>query len=240
MAYQHTAIQILSDNLCHIFHNSEYAIVFDPAEPNVILTALEKKLTQSFYHKNEVPLLHNTKPRKLLYTFVTHHHIDHSGGNELLVSHCEVVVHTLSNFLPHTQFLANSYNIKEMGLMIDVLQTPCHTQDSVCFYIDKKYLLTGDTIFHLGVGKFFEGTGKQMCDGIKQLKLNVCPDVLVLYGHDYRSTNFRFAMMKMKLSEELKAKMFLTFGEECMYNPFFQCKDNVEMERLRAEKNNFK
>lgn len=240
MTYSHTAVQIFEDNLCHIFHSKDFAIVFDPAEPEIILTALSKNLTESYYHKNSIPTLEPTKPRKLLYTFITHKHGDHSDGNKFMLNHCKVVVSNQSSFLPHSEFLQSSYTIPELDLKMQVLPTPCHTQDSVCFYIDNKYLVTGDTIFHLGVGKFFEGTAKQMCDAINLLKLKVDRNAIVLYGHDYRSNNYRFAVTKADLKSELCDRMFLSFGDECEYNPFFQCQNDEEkMGKLRKEKNEF-
>ena len=45
------------------------------------------------------------------------------------------------------------------------LRTPCHTQDSICWFLqdgDDRVVFTGDTLFHGGCGKFFEGTGAEM------------------------------------------------------------------------------
>jgi hydroxyacylglutathione hydrolase len=39
------------------------------------------------------------------------------------------------------------------------LHTPCHTQDSVCYFLEhegSKAVFTGDTLFIGGCGKFFE------------------------------------------------------------------------------------
>jgi hydroxyacylglutathione hydrolase len=48
------------------------------------------------------------------------------------------------------------------------LATPCHTQDSICYYVadskkpSEKAVFTGDTLFQAGCGRFFEGNGEQM------------------------------------------------------------------------------
>ena len=45
------------------------------------------------------------------------------------------------------------------------LHTPCHTQDSVCFYFkdgEDKAVFTGDTMFIGGCGRFFEGSAEEM------------------------------------------------------------------------------
>jgi hydroxyacylglutathione hydrolase len=45
------------------------------------------------------------------------------------------------------------------------LYTPCHTQDSICWFIqdgEDRAVFTGDTLFHGGCGRFFEGTPQEM------------------------------------------------------------------------------
>jgi hydroxyacylglutathione hydrolase len=49
-------------------------------------------------------------------------------------------------------------SLRNMNLRIG-LHTPCHTQDSVCYFLehgDSKAVFTGDTLFIAGSGRFFE------------------------------------------------------------------------------------
>jgi hydroxyacylglutathione hydrolase len=49
-------------------------------------------------------------------------------------------------------------NWKRAWLMVG-LHTPCHTQDSVCYFLEhdeSKAVFTGDTLFIAGCGRFFE------------------------------------------------------------------------------------
>ena len=53
------------------------------------------------------------------------------------------------------------------GLLVKVLQSPCHTKDHILFYMEhlgrhEKIIFTGDTLFIGGCGKFFEGTATDM------------------------------------------------------------------------------
>jgi hydroxyacylglutathione hydrolase len=76
------------------------------------------------------------------------------------------------------------------SIAVEALHTPCHTQDSICWFMqdgDERAVFTGDTLFHggryillspaskqvlliqrfsfcsvPGCGKFFEGTGEEM------------------------------------------------------------------------------
>lgn len=61
------------------------------------------------------------------------------------------------------------------------LATPCHTEDSICYYATDTAdedvpggVFTGDTLFIAGCGKFFEGTGGQMYEAFS--KLGKLPD----------------------------------------------------------------
>ena len=75
---------------------------------------------------------------------------DHAGGNKEILNHyssikevyggkdCAEVTHPMQN---HEQFTIGS------GIKITALQTPCHTQDSVCYFVEddsgKRVVFTG-------------------------------------------------------------------------------------------------
>ena len=87
--------------------------------------------------------------------------------------------------------LANSSNLVDSPLA-----TPCHTQDHICYHItDPKSadaVLTGDTLFLGGCGRFFEGTADQMIAALE--KLGGLPDETVVYnGHEYTAGNLKFS-----------------------------------------------
>ena len=79
------------------------------------------------------------------------------------------------------------------------LATPCHTQDSICYYATDKndgskpgVVFTGDTLFQGGCGKFFEGNGAEMHAALSYL--GTLPDSTVVYnGHEYTKSNLAFA-----------------------------------------------
>ena len=80
------------------------------------------------------------------------------------------------------------------------LATPCHTQDSICYYVTDPSksagggaVFTGDTLFIAGCGVFFEGTGAEMHAAFQ--RLSALPDTTVTYvGHEYTAGNLRFAL----------------------------------------------
>jgi glyoxylase-like metal-dependent hydrolase (beta-lactamase superfamily II) len=88
---------------------------------------------------------------------LTHHHIDHSANLRWLQSEtgCEVAVPHLSQDLlgkrlPETgvRSLRDGESIEAgNGISLEVISTPGHSLDSVCFYLESEgVLFTGDTI----------------------------------------------------------------------------------------------
>src|ERR1700733_8005784 len=82
---------------------------------------------------------------------------------------------------------------------IECLATPCHTLDSICFYVSdtketrQKGVLPGDTLFQAGCGRFFEGDGRQMHSALTYLQ--TLPDDTVVYnGHEYTKSSVAFAL----------------------------------------------
>ena len=76
------------------------------------------------------------------------------------------------------------------------LHTPCHTQDSICYFAedgDDRAVFTGDTLFIGGCGRFFEGTPEQMHKALNET-LAALPDTTKVFpGHEYTKGNVKFA-----------------------------------------------
>lgn len=78
------------------------------------------------------------------------------------------------------------------------LATPCHTQDSICYFVTDKanpsqpgVVFTGDTLFQGGCGRFFEGTPSEMHKALSYL--GSLPESTVVYnGHEYTKSNVAF------------------------------------------------
>ncbi|MBD5401070.1 MBL fold metallo-hydrolase [bacterium] len=75
---------------------------------------------------------------------------------------------------------------------MDVIATPGHTPGGVCYYFpNEKILLTGDTIFRDGFGRydFPGGDARALFKSISQLhELNMPDDTYVVHGHGPDST----------------------------------------------------
>jgi len=136
----------------------------------------------------------------------THHHHDHSGGNqEFAQLFPGVPIYGGSHKSPALTQLVKGDDQFTIGNALNVrcIATPCHTQDSICYYVTDTTapssspsaagaVFTGDTLFIAGCGVFFEGTGAEMHAAFERLA--ALPDATVTYvGHEYTAGNLRFA-----------------------------------------------
>ncbi|KAM0680916.1 Cytoplasmic glyoxalase II [Glugoides intestinalis] len=208
------SIRVRSDNLMYLFYSNESAFCVDAFSPEVLMHALSCDFSKQNYLTEEIVELEKVKARKLLYALTTHSHFDHAGGNA-----------RLKELSPETCFIDDK-NMQEVimdGFSIKPIATPCHTLDSVCFIVkdeanDRRYAITGDFLFKLGCGRFFEGTAEMFQESLAKLLEAVNDDCVLLYGHDYYEVNRRFAeqFYVIKGCEDF----FLTIGEEKLFNPF--------------------
>lgn len=93
------------------------------------------------------------------------------------------------------------------SISIKSIHTPCHTQDSICFFMedgDQKAVFTGDTMFtggvciflgkscrvstshslnpRIGCGKFFEGSAAEMHEALNRRLFDLEDDTIVYVG----------------------------------------------------------
>ena len=243
------------DNYCYILSDdkSNKSWIIDPAFPNDI----EHYLTNE--NKTDITAIVNT-----------HHHNDHSGGNKFLNSklfnNLPVIAGKDS---PCVSYTPSDGEVIQLGNNVEItaIHTPCHTQDSICYYaVDKetgqKCVFTGDTLFTSGCGRFFEGNGKEMMDSL--FKLMKLPDDTIVYpGHEYTAGNVKFStsvlgkdnkalndLDKFCKSHEFTTGEF-TISDEKKFNPFMRLNDpevlkatGLEdpvqvMDKLRIMKNQF-
>lgn len=146
------------------------------------------------------PILAALAARSLTLTAVlcTHHHGDHTGGNEALAAaYPGVVVAGLAadaKRLPAlTQPLTDGATVEVVGLRATLVHTPGHTLGAVCYHVaDRRWLFTGDTLFGGGCGRLFEGTAEQM--QVSLARLRALPgETSVYFAHEYTAANLRFA-----------------------------------------------
>ncbi|KAF7552567.1 hypothetical protein G7046_g7364 [Stylonectria norvegica] len=163
---------------------SKDAVIIDPANPPEVTPVLKEAIQAG---KINLTAIINT-----------HHHWDHAGGNKQLLEDlgtpkldiiggkdCDGVTNTPKN----------GESFKLGSISFTPVYTPCHTQDSICFFVedgDDKAVFTGDTLFIGGCGRFFEGTAEEMHEALNN-RLAALPDDTVVYpGHEYTKANVKF------------------------------------------------
>jgi hydroxyacylglutathione hydrolase len=235
------AIPMLSDNYSWLLIDSASgkAGIVDPAEAAPAIAALEKL------------------GKELDFIFLTHHHDDHIGGvAELTAKYHPIIVGNGADAhrLPKLDIGVHEGSMVDFGAAkVRVIETPGHTSGHISYYIaDGGILLPGDTLFSLGCGRLFEGTGAQMFTSIAKYG-DLPDDTLICAGHEYTASNAKFALTiependmlraRAKQVEGLRAKglptLPVSLGEERATNPFLRAKTPEEFARIRTAKDNF-
>ncbi len=126
----------------------------------------------------------------------THHHRDHTGGNEGLLAKQSLEVYGHKSDQGRIPGL--THGVEEGDEIVigevrgKILFIPGHTTGHVA-YLFGSNLFCGDTLFTAGCGRLFEGTPEQMHGSLK--KLMALPDDTKVYcGHEYTESNLRFAI----------------------------------------------
>lgn len=125
----------------------------------------------------------------------THHHGDHVGGVEGLLSREPVPVYgppARIGTVDHPVRDGERVDLDPIGLSLTAIEVPGHTRDHVAF-VGEGLLFCGDTLFSAGCGRLFEGTPAQMHRSLARLA-ELPPDTAVYCGHEYTIGNLRFAL----------------------------------------------
>ena len=173
-------IPLLRDNYGYLLvcEKTKQAAIVDPSEAEPVLRRIEQE---------QVPLA---------AIFNTHHHRDHTGGNEGILARHQVEVYghkSDGGRIPGlTSGLEEGNEIQIGEIKGNVFFIPGHTTGHVA-YLFENNLFCGDTLFTAGCGRLFEGTPEQMQASLS--KLMGLPDNTKVYcGHEYTESNLRFAM----------------------------------------------
>ena len=147
---------------------------------------------------------------------ITHTHSDHIDGIAEVFKTYSVPIYVHKNGTSYidykTETIDEGQTIELGGIQIEVIYTPGHNDDSVCYYVAKNnavnqtpLLITGDTLFVQGCGRTTETRVKDLYESLQEIK-NLPDDTLIYPGHDYGPTptssiaeekvNNRFLMVK--------------------------------------------
>jgi len=234
-----TAVPVLSDNYSWILRNSQTGAtaLIDPPDFAPIDAALK-----SMGGRLDVILL-------------THHHPDHvAAAEEFATAYGAKIIGAKADAyrLPKLdQQVVEGDEVRVGNATGVVIETPGHTVGHIAYYFAAgPILFCGDTLFSLGVGRFFEGTPAQMFSSLA--KFASLPDeTLVCCGHEYTLGNAEFAItaepenkaLQARVTEvrSLRAKNIATvpstLGSERAANPFLRAATAERLGELREAKN---
>ncbi len=185
----------LSDNYGYLVHDQENDLTAAIDTPDA--TRIEEALKD--------------KGWKLTHILNTHHHFDHSGGNEVLKKKwgC-IIVGSASDAarIPGIDVKVSDGDYFEFGNhKAKVLDVSGHTQGHIAYYFqDDALLFSGDALFALGCGRLFEGSAEQMWNSLQ--KLIALPDNTMVYcAHEYTQSNARFAITIEPQNQDLQKRV---------------------------------
>jgi hydroxyacylglutathione hydrolase len=185
----------------------------------------------------------------LRYILLTHHHPDHIGGVPELLEHYDAAV-----FAPEDERIRFEHQVCRQGDQVElpdlqakfqVLEIPAHTRSHIA-YFNESVLFSGDTLFSVGCGRFFEGTAADMQSSMD--KLATLPANTINYcAHEYTQANCAFALQVEPNNTDLQARaeevnqlraagkitLPTTLGEERATNPFLRTRENTVVAAAR-------
>ncbi|MBP9114317.1 MAG: hydroxyacylglutathione hydrolase [Polyangiaceae bacterium] len=174
-------VPCLSDNYAYILETREGCVVVDPGEARPVMEAL--------------------RGRTVLAILCTHHHHDHVGGVEGLLSIYPAAkvftsAHDQSRIAGANRSVAHDEKFELADLSFTVKNVPGHTLGAVTYMLNTSdpILFTGDTLFVAGCGRVFEGTMEMMLASM-DLLASLPTDARIYCGHEYTEANLRFASL---------------------------------------------
>jgi glyoxylase-like metal-dependent hydrolase (beta-lactamase superfamily II) len=192
------------DNFSYIIadKNSKNAIVVDTSYNADIINKLVEDLKLS-----------------IKYIINTHHHRDHTAGNNQIRSryNSKIIAHKYSNIEKDIE-VTDGYVLRLGDIKVTIIHTPGHTRDSICILTNGK-ILTGDTLFvgECGRTDLPDGSSEEMYHSLFHKLMNLDDDIEVYPGHDYGSSPYSTILKEKKVNYTLEKRTldeFIDFMKE--------------------------
>jgi hydroxyacylglutathione hydrolase len=218
----------LADNYIFLIlnENALEAAVVDPGVAEPVLEYLEQT------------------GRRLTAILNTHHHSDHTGGNDRLLARFPGIpvfggAGDRGRIPRQTHFLAGGDTILVSGRRSGIMDVPGHTRAHIAYYFASDSgdgdLFSGDTVFGGTIGNLFEGTPEIMFESIRKIRA-LPPATRIWCAHEYTLQYVRESAgldpgnahlaRRLQVLEEASAAgrptVPLLLAEECETNPFFR------------------
>jgi hydroxyacylglutathione hydrolase len=191
------------DNLGYLVFADTQGVAIDGGDPDGIIEfAKEKGIT-------------------IKYVTNTHSHGDHTSGNKRLLEK------TGADFIDCSK-IGEGGVITLDGESIEIIPTPGHSHDDVCFKADA-FLVTGDTLFNGTVGNCFSGDLSGFFRSLKKL-MDLPGKTKIYAGHDYVQESMGIAATLEENNPDIKAYLekydpdlvVSTLKDELLVNPYIR------------------
>jgi len=207
-----------ADNLGYLVYGKSTGVAIDGGDPEGILAFAEKKGI-------EISVVTNT-----------HSHGDHTPGNAGLLEK------TGARFLDCRSFVQGQKVELGGGQSLEVLLTPGHTMDSICFK-GEGFIVTGDTLFNGTVGNCFSGDLTAFFHSLKQL-LALPGETRVYAGHNYVMESLKYARIidpenpDLPMYESAYTSILIVscIADELKVNPYLRFNAPAMIQRLEEKK----
>ena len=230
-------VKALTDNYVYLVvcEQTGQTAVVDPGDADPVISALEG---------------FGLEPTAI---WNTHHHWDHTGGNEALIKRYPGlrVFGNAGDFerIPgQTEGLNHLDEVTLGGLRARVVHVPGHTRWALAYLLEGA-VFTGDTLFGCGCGRLFEGTAQVLHRSLVELAGRLDDATLVYFGHEYTETNIAFALTVDPDNAALMQRYDVVsavcaagqpsapsnFAEELATNPFLRSSDPAIRRTLSAK-----
>ena len=142
------------------------------------------------WNLDEIQQIITRNALKIKYIVNTHHHFDHTLGNEAMSKEtgAKIIQHESSN-LNHDISTSDGQIIKFGNSELKVIHTPGHSKDSICLIGDGK-IFTGDTLFVGNCGRVDlpGGSAKELFHSLVDVLAKLDDDLVIYSGHNYGSS----------------------------------------------------
>jgi hydroxyacylglutathione hydrolase len=124
---------------------------------------------------------------KIKYVINTHHHFDHTIGNEAIVkrTNSKIIQHRAST-LKNDMTISNGDKIRFGNSELTVIHTPGHSKDSICLVGDGK-IFSGDTLFVGNCGRVDlpGGSARELYHSLLDVIYKMDENLVLYPGHNY-------------------------------------------------------
>lgn len=214
----------LSDNFGILLHDiqNNLTATIDTPEAEAIRAALK------------------TKGWTLTHILNTHHHFDHTGGNETLKAEtgCTIVGPAgEADRIPGIDVKVQEGDAYDFGAhQAKIFETPGHTAGHIIYWFENDdVVFVGDTLFSMGCGRLFEKDAQTMWSSLQKI-IALPSDTVIYCGHEYTLSNAKFALTlepdnyalqdRVKQVKALRDKgeptLPITLDKELATNPFLR------------------